>query len=74
MERIMSRKKGQISMRSRIYYKKGFYKAKIYKVTQRGGLRPRNGKFSTMFPDNWSRRKVKQVIKKSLFTILKWSR
>ena len=59
-----------IPMRSRIYYKKGFYKAKIYKVTQRGGLRPRNGKFSTMFPDNWSRRKVKQVIRKAYLQYL----
>lgn len=50
---------------ARKFHRKGFYQAKVYKITQSGSLRPRNGKYSTMFPNNWSQRKVKQTIRKA---------
>jgi len=50
---------------SRKFHRKGFYKAKIYKITQSGGVRPRNGKHSTMFPNSWSQTQVKKTIRKA---------
>ena len=60
-----------VPLSSRKNYKKGFYKALVYKITQSGSLRPRNGKYSTMFPNNWSQRKVKQTIRKAYILYLK---